>query len=291
MVKPAANNRSCYSEYLAVDRLSRPIATRNCSHLMPLFPFVFRDFTIALKDVPGPRAPVISLTRDNNVYQRRSIWLKSPVSYPDPLDTICDLSVDIIHSYVGDHEGMLCLHCAAVQVGQGLVLLPSTYRAGKSTLAVQLAALGTSIYTDDALCIQKNGEGRSLGISPRIRLPLPSSSSIELQQMVAANGKFRNTRYCYINMDKDQMPLHMNSAPISAIVLLKRVDGTSPSLRPVKKSKALTELILRNFARQNPAIDIIDRLSQIVQNKNVGTFELTFDNVHSAAETLLRELR
>lgn len=276
-------------KYLEISELGRPIKIKGCDDLVPKLSKVFRDFSFQVRNNACKHSPIISFQKTQAGYERNSIWLDKAVTYIDPLDAVCDLSVDIIHSYVGDNPGTLCLHCAAVKINEGLLIFPSTYRAGKSLLTMQFAALGHQIYTDDALCLLKNGLGKCLGISPRMRLPIPDTCSLELKKVIDSQGVFRNTRYCYINLESNEMPLHGTSAPINGIVLLERSESsTKIKLNQIQRSEVLTELILRNFARQNPAIDIIERLTQLVNDVPFGTYKMTYNNPYDAVEMIIK---
>ncbi len=73
-------------------------------------------------------------------------------------------------------------------------------------------------------------------------------------------------------------------APVTAITILQRSAEAPPSLQPAKKSDVVRDMILRNFARQNPAIEIVDRFHQVVEQADC--FILTYDTLDQAAELI-----
>ena len=137
------------------------VELEDCAELLPLLQEIYHGAYF----LAGPAAPTrpvkISLRREGNDYVRESEWLAQPVAFADPVDAVCDLTVDINHDYVATHPGTLCLHSAAVEFRDGLFLLPATYRTGKSLLSIYLTYLGATMYTDDALPVTKNHNPRS----------------------------------------------------------------------------------------------------------------------------------
>lgn len=257
----------------------------DCKALYPILGAVLRDWPFELVTSRTDPPPVIRVGKTSAGYKRQSSWLAQPVVFNDTVDTVCDFIVDLIHSYIADHENYLCLHGAAVELKPGLMVFPNTYRVGKSLLSLKLVSRGARLFSDDALPVSgQDNSGNALGILPRLRLPLPDSIGQAFRDFIDHRIGPQNARYRYVNLDESKLVKRGTKAPVTAITVLYRGDDLEPSLRPAKKSDVVREMILRNFARQNPAIDILDRIHNIVDQADC--FSLTYDTLNQAAELL-----
>ena len=208
-----------------------------------------------------------------------------PAIFKNPVDAVCDLVVDLIHAYVADHQGLLCLHCAAVELNRGLVIFPNTYRAGKSTLSLKLVSSGARLFTDDVLPICNQGDGGlALGVLPRLRLPLPQGITQDFRDFVINRAGPQNSRYLYVNLGLNEQAVLGAAAPVTGITMLQRKENERARLLEVKKSTVVKDMILRNFARQNPGLEIVDRLYAIVENARC--YRLEYDDLDQAANLL-----
>jgi hypothetical protein len=120
--------------------LRRPVAFINSESLYRHLFAILRDWEIRRLDESVEQPPVITIKKTGAGFLRQSKWLSTPKIFRNPIDAACDFIVDLIHAYVSDNEGLLCLHCAAVEFKQGLVVFPNTYRAGKSIFSLKLVS-------------------------------------------------------------------------------------------------------------------------------------------------------
>lgn len=242
------------------------MALINCEALYPHLFTILRDWQIKRVDPSYDHQPAIIIQKTESGFQRQSKWLSKPKNFRNPVDAVCDFIVDLIHAYIADNEGMLCLHCAAVEFKQGLVIFPNTYRAGKSLFSIKLASCGGLLFSDDILPLTAQKPlGMALGILPRLRLPLPELADQTFVDFVAKREGPKNSRYLYVNLTEDEQPLFGTTSNICGITILQRDMTNKPQLVTAKKNSVLKDVILRNFARQNPALEIIDRLHSIVE--------------------------
>ena len=247
---------------------------------------VFRDINICEIEAGASHVPQIIVEKSWKGYIRQSMWLEKPVLFKDPLDALCDLTVDIIHAYVRDAPGSLCLHTAAVQFNSGLFLFPSTYRSGKSILSMHLASKGVPVFTDDALPITpENDSAMVISLYPRLRLPLPDSVTADFLRFFDENKGESNHRYSFIQLNEELLPPYGTTAEIKGIVILQREEGASVELSEATMAETVKKMILRNFARRNPALDIVDRIYKIVGKSSC--YKLIYDNLDEASDFLI----
>lgn len=273
------------TELFRFSGLHQPVAfVSSKSVYMHLFA-ILRDWKIEKIDRSDDRLPVITVQKTDRGYERRSGWLTRPRIFPDPIDAACDFIVDLIHAYLADNGGLLCLHCAAVEFNQGLVVFPNTYRAGKSLLSLKLAANGGRLFTDDVLPITaRNNLGLALGILPRLRIPLPELCGQELVYFLEHRKALHNFRYQYVDLAPHEQAEHGTRAPVHAITILQRKADVDPVLMETEKDIVLKDVILRNFARRNPALEIVDRLYAIIEKAECYT--LRYSTLDQATELL-----
>ena len=250
---------------LAFDTLSAPLELIGCDELAPDIAGVLRGWRVREIDSTVASAPPVRIAKTDRGYARTSPWLAKPAVWPDPVDAVCDFLVDLMKWRVAETPGLLCLHAAAAEFAAGTVLFPSTYRAGKSTLSVHLAATGARLIADDVLPIEgERNEGVAPGFLPRLRLSLPADSSAGHRNFVRARAALGNRRYLYLALTDDELAPLGARAPIRGVVLLERRPSGPPELVPAEADEVLKTVILQNFARGVPALDILDRLHAIV---------------------------
>ena len=271
---------------LAFEGVSRPVSLIDCDESSRDIAAVLRGWKI--QETPdSPETPVIAIQKTESGYSRTSPWLSKPAIFPDKVDTVCDFLVDLVKAYLKDNPSLLCLHCAAVAFGQGLVVFPSYYRAGKSTLSIFLAAAGLRLFTDDVLMIEDaDNRGVAPGVLPRLRLPLPEEAGGAFYRFVRDRTGLNNKRYLYVTLSEDEMAAFGTWAPVRGIVLLQREPGAKPELAPARTSEILKRAVLQNFARGVPTLDTLDRIHSIVAGTKCFTLRYA---AGEQAATLLQE--
>ena len=266
--------------------LPGPVQLKNCEALLPIVRDVLRHWNIEEAPEPNPQTPIIELESTAQGFIRRSQWLDKPSRFQGPVDAACDLIVDLIHAYLAEKPDLLCLHCAAVQLPQGLVLFPNTYRSGKSTLSMKLASEGLRLFSDDVLPLSiSDRKGMALGILPRIRLPLPESADAGFRTFVDQHRGPANKRYLYGNLPETTLAPLGETSPIKCIIVLERTADAPPSIDVANKGDILKNVILRNFARQGTALNILDTLYALVEESECYT--LRYNTLQEATDLLL----
>jgi Coenzyme PQQ synthesis protein D (PqqD) len=181
------------------------------------------------------------------------------------MQAVCDIHDVLFDWFLKANATHLCLHGAAVRIGRGLVCFPSVQRAGKSTMCVALAARGHTVFGDDVVAIEPGRDrGAAFGIAPRLRKPLPSALGAQLLRFVRQRAGPSDRRWTYVRLGRGEIAPLGTAAPITAFVLLQRGDGGT-KLEPVGKSEMLMEILLQNFARQVPPVQLLDRLMRLVE--------------------------
>lgn len=199
----------------------------------------------------------------------------------------CSVIVDVVKGYIDEYPSRLCLHCGSVALAGRLVIFPSEYRAGKSTLVARLAAGGHQVFGDDVLPLSDDDElGLALGLAPRLRLPLPRKASRAFRRFIAKHAGPGDGYYQYLDLPDGRLAQRGSTLPLGAAVLLDRQADGAASLGRASRSAALQALITRNFARTASAGDLLDRLHRVMDR--LPLFALRYSDLEDAAELLER---
>ncbi len=270
---------------LSFEGLTRPVALVDCDELAGIIAAILRGWKMREIAPREAAEPVITIRAIDGGYSRTSRWLSEPASFRDPLNATCDFLVDLMRAYIADNQRLLCLHCAAARFGDGLVIFPSTYKAGKSTLAAYLAGAGTRLFTDDVLPIDSvTGHGMAPGFLPRLRLPLPDDCGDEFRDFIDREAGPKNDRYLYLDLGTDALARFGETLPIRGAVLLEREAGAAVALSPAGVDDILQNAIRRNFAHNLSGLDTLDRLHAIVAGAECHT--LRYDHAKDAVAML-----
>lgn len=229
--------------------------------------------------------PLLSLTEESGGYVLGGSAAARPATRGDFADAVCGFLAEFVRVYVDERPGRLCLHAASATFGGQLVVFPSTFRAGKSTLCAALAAAGARLAGDDVLMIDsEDGGGESLGFPPRLRLPLPDNLAPASLSFIEKHIHFSGKRYRYLDLGPAALARKGEKFPIRSFVLLDRkVDGPA-ELSPLRKADALRTVLHQNFARAIPPHGILECLTKIVNTAE--TLRLGYSSSEEAAELL-----
>ena len=264
--------------------ISHPIELVGCAHLQGCLADVLPGWRFA--EASSTKAePVIRILHRDGGYRLESPWLAEPFHDDTDVGTVCALVLDLIAAYIAERPSLFCLHCAAVELAGRLVVFPSSYHAGKSTLVARLAAAGVLVYTDDVLAVTNAGDrGVALGIAPRLRLPLPRGAGQQFRTFVARHRGRSNRRYLYLNLPPGTLAQHGRQTPIGGFVLLDRQPNGRAELVPAAKGQVLQRVIMQHFARSVVATEIVDRLRDLVER--VPCLTLRYSRLDDAVAVL-----
>lgn len=189
--------------------------------------------------------------------------------------------------FVDRFSDYFTLHCAAVKLGDGVVLFPGRHRAGKSLLTVALAARGHMVFGDDVVAIDPaESTALALGMLPRVRLPLPPQAiGQDLHEFLESHVMLGDVEQQYLDLDSGRLAGIGTSLPITAIVQLKRSNKTGPaSLSDIAGGAALRALISQNYSTAMPASTVFDHLHTIVSGASCHT--MTYHRIEDAVSAL-----
>ena len=264
----------------------------DCDDLLAAFRSILRGWDVAeVERDENAGSPVIRFRKRNGWFHWRSRRLPPPKGWSPHgprkvMDAVADFHYRFLDWHAQEFTDQFCLHCAAVEMGGGLVIFPSVKKAGKSTLVTELPMRGFRVFCDDVLPVDpRTGQGLALGILPRIRLPVPSSLSARHRAFIDARLGISDRFAAYIELREGELADFGAAAPIRAIVLLRRQpDPVAARLSATGRAEALARLIDQNFALHLSPTWIFDGMLSIVERASLH--ELTFSDTDEAAGLL-----
>lgn len=271
---------------LKFDKVARPMLLEGVDSAPPAFVSVFRFWPWWSMPEDAAADPLIRIIPEGDAFWLDAPWLDERLHYSNAVNLACGLAVHVNHAMLMDRPDLICLHGAGIEIGGRLVVFPNAYRAGKSLLTACLAAAGARIFSDDILPIDRDSrQGVALGVSPRLRLPLPETVGQRSRRFIEARSGAKNAQYLYVELDERRQAPFGEQSPFAGFVLLERRDGSPAVLEPVSDGETLKQLVLRNFARQIPAADSLDFLHGLVSS--AACYKLTYSVGDEAADVLM----
>ncbi|WP_366653879.1 PqqD family peptide modification chaperone [Fodinicurvata sp. EGI_FJ10296] len=234
--------------------------------------------------------PQIAVRREGVGYRVCAPWRREDLAADTPVAAACSLLVDLVRAYADGQPRWRCLHCGAIEVDGCLVLLVGPWRAGKSTLIADLACRGVRVFTDDILLVDLDARvGMSMGIPPRLRLPLPPA----IQGRIVAEGDNdhrgpEDGRYLYLRPDTIAQAPFGSTAPLGGLVFLDRRTEGPAEVACMDPDAAFAELIVKTFSGSMLIEELVKQVVALVASSLC--IRLTYSASDEAAVTLLNTL-
>jgi hypothetical protein len=238
---------------------------------------------------------------DISIVERPDKKIEVKLTGPGALDSVFEdefgaadgLANALIAAFISRHADTLCLHASSVQLGPGLVVLLGDSLAGKSSVALQLSAAGYRLFGDDRLAVRP-GEGGvfsgiCLGLTPKVRLPLPADCGRRFAEYVESFTEIRDDTVAYLKLWEGEAAVFQEHSPIEAFVILNRAESGSCTLSPASRPAIVRALLAQCFAPHIAAQDLVPVLTDMASG--VAGYELGFSHSGEAASLLTATLR
>ena len=275
-------------EYLLLEGLDAGIAIKVNSAFLDGLPFIFSHWPYEIVSETDREIFATIELKDDERFHLTSPFIEKPNSYRDALNTICAIVAELAWQRLREDPSLLCIHGAAAEFAGRLVVFPATRKAGKSTLSVAMAAAGVRMFTDDFLPISVEDDGIirgiSSGVSPRLRLPLPTQIGRVATDFMARRQLLSNSQYTYVKPLKTENAKYGEALPLGGFVFLERADGAVAEMSEISTADALKTLIYQNFSRAGNAGDILAMLEFVALN--LPCYLLKYDHAEPAIALL-----
>ena len=273
---------------------NQPVDFIDCDAIAAGFRSILRGWDIAEIPYDPDTSAYLSFEKRDHGYHWDAPWIADKNRRAeDPsisvMDAVCDFHYEFIDWFVDQNPNHFCLHTAGVEFDGKAVIFPCVQKAGKSTLSLHLSMMGHRLLGDDVIAMSKSGEKAiSLGLLPRMRLPLPEMViGKEFTDFIGARQGLSDRHWQYVEMNTDEMAPCWTEFPVSGIVLLERGADGPPTISELSKSDALKALIDRNFGQLRKPDLVFDALRDLSQR--CQTRLLRFSRPYEAARLLEKE--
>lgn len=212
-------------------------------------------------------------------------------TFDNPYDAANGLAGALISVHVARLPDTICLHAAAAVVGDGLVILVGDSFAGKSSVALHLAVLGNRFFGDDQIAVTLDGSatGFCLGLTPKVRTPLPDDSGEAFREFVAEYTAMEGDGQVYLKLWEREAASFGETAPVRALVFLDRCDSGVAELLPAARSAVVRSMVGTAFAPHLDSSRLVAGLTRLAGD--VALHRLKFSSSREAAALLSRRLR
>jgi hypothetical protein len=269
-----------------------PVDFIDCREVAEGFASILRGWEVS--EVPHDvRVPAyVTFHREAGIYDWNTPWLKGRNRREDDpsldlMEAVCDFHYEFIDWFADRNPAHFCVHMAAVEFGGNAVLFPAIQKTGKSTLALHCVQSGFRLLGDDVVAIDGDtSEAISLGLLPRMRLPLHPSFRSGFVDFINRHAGLSDKRWRYVSLVDRQIAPYGARLPIGGVVILDRRKGVRASISQAPDSAALKALIDRNFGLLDDPGRIFDCFRTLVHAADCRL--LTYSNPEEAVELLAK---
>ena len=205
-------------------------------------------------------------------------------SFATALDAANGLAGALVSALIARDAQMICLHAAAVALGKGLALFVGDSGAGKSSVALNLAVRGHTLFGDDRIAVRFDGAGVGicLGLMPKARLPLPNSADGRFAAFVDAFSVLQTADTAYVRPPAGAIAEFGDERPLAAIFLLERRRAGKTRLAPAPRADIVAAVVQHGFAPHIEAAALIGRAAALAAA--LPGFRLSFSDSRDAAQ-------
>ena len=277
----------------------RPIAVAGASPLTDEFPFLMPGWPTTV--VAGDNAtlvPDITVQRLARGYALHGTHLpEHPMLVADRFEAADTLRSGLVIYFMDQDQDFFQIHASGAVLGGGVVAFLGDSMAGKSSMAMHLAALGRRIYSDDRLMLQASdahaAAGRAscvgLALSPKLRLPLPPDAGEDFVAFVDRRTSLVRSGKCHLTLLPDELAAHGETAPLKALVLLRRGADRPLRLTEGQRGPIIQALLSRSMAPRLKSEVLLRRVRLLAQQ--IPCYGLEYASSLEAARLIVSELR
>lgn len=212
-------------------------------------------------------------------------------AFDNPYDAANGLAGALISVHLARRAGTICLHAAASEIGDGLVVLLGDSFAGKSSVALHLAVVGNRFFGDDqiAVSLAPPHVGTCLGLMPKVRTPLPDDCGPAFREFVDGFTAMEGDGMVYLKLWEGEAGTFGDSAPVKALVFLDRREDGPADLGEASRAELMKSLVSTAFAPHVPSPDLLAGLTSLADT--AALHRLRFSSSREAAALLSKTFR
>ena len=265
--------------------VSRPIQLAGGMKVLPHLMRVFARWPY--REVPKAGTPdaLLNILHDDGAYVLEAPWLEKQQHYGDAAELAQGLSTHVVRSWFQEHSGLLWIEAAAVAFGDQIVVFVGGSRSGKSLLAACMAVNGHRAFADSILPVSiKEPLAISLGMAPRIQLPLPDELQGPLRGLIKEHLDCGGEKFGYLATRDANLATFGQTSRIRAFVMLDRSSSVAATVSPVTSGKLLKRLLLNSFGAEISANELLKSAQRVIDG--VPCFRMAWSDPQEAVNAL-----
>lgn len=274
-----------------------PVRVAGAEALLAHLPVFLGGWPLRRVAGPAPRCDVRVRTGPGGAIAVETLGPGGTVlDFDNEMDAANGLAGALVAEYVAARADTVCLHAGSALVGAGLCVLLGASLAGKSSVAMQLAASGYRLFGDDRLAVRQGdddapAEGTCLGLQPKLRLPLPEDAGPALEGFVESYTEIRTGTAAYLRPWDTEAATFGDTAPLGALVALERGGEDDPpaTLEPAPRAEIARALLSNVFAAHITAETLVTEMAGLAGR--VPGYRLRWTSSRAAARLLADALK
>ncbi|MEP4377905.1 MAG: hypothetical protein ABJ215_08350 [Alphaproteobacteria bacterium] len=242
-------------------------------------------------DVVDIPAADIDVTREGTQFRIMAVSWDGGFSVAADFNNAANALAGLLIDGILAHAMAFCsLHASAVELEGAAVLFAGPTEAGKSTLALRLAARGCRHLADDRILLSTGAAPyrvAGLGLAAKARTPLPPGP--ELAALVEARWYLTDESIAYLHLEDDEALGFGEIRPLGCVILPRRDPGLDgdPRLESAPAGDIARALIEEATSPAGPEtlVPAMSRLAEACQG-----YILHYRDGAAAADLLLAAL-
>lgn len=270
---------------LKFETMCQPVQLAQGLKVLPHLMRVFAGWPYREVPKAGNSDALLNVLHDEGRYVLEAPWLKSRLHYGDASELAQGLATHVARGWFQEHPGLLWLDAAAVAFGDQIVVFVGGPRSGKSLLAASLAVSGNPVFADSILPVSPDEQqGMSLGMAPRLKLPLPEELREPLRGLVEGQMESGSDSIGYLQPGDGNIAPFGETARIRAFVMLDPSASSAATLRPASSGKLLKRLLLNSFGEGMTADGLLEKVQNVVGD--ASCFRMAWSDPQEAVNAL-----
>ncbi len=280
-------------DYWEIGPVDAPVIVENAEAVLPYLPYflVGWDIRWAGKSVVGDADVRVEEHADGRFRVISTGPGGADFSFDNPYDVANGLADGLISVHIAREPRSICLNAGAAKIDNGLVIVTGKSFAGQSSVALHLAVLGHRFFGDDQIAVTMGVEpvGTCLGLTPKVRLPLPNDCGDAFREFVEGYSSMQSEEMAYLKLWEAEAGDFGETAPISALVFLDLVEDGEAVLEPASQSDLVKTMMSTAFAPHVSSADLLAGLTQLAAGNR--SYHLRCSSSREAAGLLSSEFR
>ena len=289
----AGTTETTAPSYWKIGPVDAPVIVENAEAVLPYLPYFLAGWDIrwAGTSVDGDADVRVEQHADGTFRVISTGPGGADFSFDNPYDVANGLAGGLISVHIAREPRSICLNAGAAKIDNGLVIVIGNSFAGESSVVLHLAVLGHRFFGDEQIAVTMGPEpvGTCLGLTPKVRLPLPGDCGDAFREFVEGYSSMQSDEMAYLKLWEGEAGDFGETAQISALVLLDRVEDGEAVLEPASQLDLVNTMRSAAFAPHIASADLLAGLTQLAAGTR--SYHLRFSSSRQAAGFLSSEFR